>query len=104
MGEVYRARDPRVGREVTIKVSAERFSQRFEREALVIASLNHPNICTLFDVGPDYLVTELVEGEAPEGPLPLDEALGIARQITDALSLRSANLVGAGDWTRSFHK
>src|SRR6266571_3761385 len=85
MGEVYRARDPRVGREVAIKVSAERFSERFDREARVIASLNHPNICTLFDVGPNYLVMELVEGEAPKGPLPLDEALGIARQISDAL-------------------
>src|SRR6266700_642520 len=85
MGEVYRARDPRVGREVAIKVSADRFSERFEREAKVIASLNHPNICTLFDVGPNYLVMELVEGEAPRGPLPLDEALRIARQIGDAL-------------------
>src|SRR5579863_10506991 len=85
MGEVYRARDPRVGREVAIKVSADRFSERFEREAKVIASLNHPNICTLFDVGPNYLVMELVEGEAPKGPLPLDETLRIARQIGDAL-------------------
>jgi serine/threonine protein kinase len=50
MGEVYRASDPRLGREVAIKVSAERFSERFDREARVIASLNHPNICTLFDV------------------------------------------------------
>ena len=62
MGEVYRARDPRLGRDVAIKVSAERFSERFEREARVIASLNHPNICTLHDVGPNYLVMELVEG------------------------------------------
>jgi eukaryotic-like serine/threonine-protein kinase len=52
MGEVYRARDPRVGREVAIKVSAERFSERFELEARAIASLNHVNIRTLFDVGP----------------------------------------------------
>jgi serine/threonine protein kinase len=52
MGEVYRARDPRLNREVAIKVSAQRFSERFEREAKVIASLNHPNICTLYDVGP----------------------------------------------------
>ncbi len=66
MGEVYRARDPRVGRDVAIKVSAEKFSERFEREARTIASLNHPNICTLYDVGPDYLVMELVEGESPE--------------------------------------
>jgi serine/threonine protein kinase len=52
MGEVYRARDPRLGRDVAIKVSAARFSERFEREARLIASLNHPNICTLYDVGP----------------------------------------------------
>ena len=64
MGEVYRARDPRLGREVAIKVSAVQFSERFEREARVVASLNHPNICTLFDVGPNFLVIELVEGPA----------------------------------------
>src|SRR3954451_5217668 len=85
MGEVYRARDPRLGRDVAIKISAERFSERFDREAKVIASLNHPNICTLFDVGPNYLVMELVEGESPQGPLPLEEALRIARQIAEAL-------------------
>src|SRR5215510_7432572 len=75
MGEVYRARDPRLGRDVAIKVSVERFTERFEREARVAASLNHPNICTLHDVGPNYLVMELVEGESPRGPMPLDEAL-----------------------------
>ena len=52
MGEVYRARDPRVGRDVAIKTSREQFTERFEREARSIAALNHPNICTLFDVGP----------------------------------------------------
>src|SRR5206468_4505029 len=62
MGEVYRARDTRLGREVAIKVSAERFNDRFEREARAVAALNHPNICTLHDVGPNYLVMELVEG------------------------------------------
>ena len=62
MGEVYRAHDPRMGRDVAIKVSAERFTDRFEREARAIAALNHPNICTLYDVGPNYLVMELVEG------------------------------------------
>src|SRR5205807_266553 len=81
MGEVYRARDSRLAREVAIKVSAERFSERFEREARAVAALNHPNICQIYDVGPNYLVMELVEGEAPAGPLPLDEALRIARQI-----------------------
>ena len=85
MGTVYRATDTRLGREVAIKFSAEKFSERFEREARAIAALNHPNICTLYDVGPDYLVMELVEGEAPKGPMPLDQLLDIARQIADAL-------------------
>jgi eukaryotic-like serine/threonine-protein kinase len=90
MGEVYRAHDSRLRRDVAIKVSAERFSERFEREARAIASLNHPNICTLFDVGPNYLVMELVEGETlasliKAGPLPLETALDYARQIADAL-------------------
>src|SRR5262249_62359662 len=62
MGEVYRARDPRMGREVAIKVSAERFSDRFEREVHAVAALNHANICHIYDVGPNYLVLELVEG------------------------------------------
>ena len=85
MGEVYRAHDPRLRRDVAIKVSAERFSERFEREAHAVAALNHPNICAIYDVGPNYLVMEYVEGEAPKGPLPLEEALRIARQIGDAL-------------------
>ena len=63
MGEVYRAIDTRLGRAVAIKVSAEQFSSRFEREARAIAALNHPNICSLYDVGSDYLVMELVEGD-----------------------------------------
>src|SRR5689334_11075244 len=86
MGEVYRARDPRLGREVAIKVSSEKFSERFEREARVIASLNHPNICALYDVGPNYLVMELIEGESPRGPLPLETALDYAQQIANALA------------------
>src|ERR1700719_3312706 len=90
MGEVWRARDPRLNREVAIKISAQQFSDRFEREARSIAALNHSNICTLFDVGPNYLVMELVEGATlaeriAQGPMPLDEALAIARQIADAL-------------------
>src|ERR1700751_5465129 len=80
MGQVYRAHDTRLPRDVAIKVLAERFSERFEKEARAIASLNHPNVCTLHDVGPDYLVMAFVEGEAPRGPLPLDETLRIARQ------------------------
>jgi eukaryotic-like serine/threonine-protein kinase len=62
MGEVYRALDTRLGRNVAIKVCAERFSERFEREARAIAALNHLNVCTLYDAGPDFLVMELVEG------------------------------------------
>jgi serine/threonine protein kinase len=60
MGHVYKAFDPRLHREIAIKVAAERFSQRFDREVRAIATLNHPNICTIHDVGPNYLVTELV--------------------------------------------
>ncbi len=85
MGSVYRARDTRLGREVAIKVSAQQFTERFEREAKVIASLNHPNICTLYDVGPNFLVMELIEGESPKGPLPVETVLDYARQMADAL-------------------
>jgi eukaryotic-like serine/threonine-protein kinase len=90
MGEVYRTRDTRLNRDVAVKVSTERFSERFEREARAIAALNHPNICHLYDVGPDYLVMELVEGPTlaeriKEGPIPLDQSLAIAGQIADAL-------------------
>jgi predicted Ser/Thr protein kinase/Tol biopolymer transport system component len=90
MGEVYRARDSRLNRDVAIKVSAERFTERFEREARAIASLNHPNICHLYDVGSSYLVMELVEGPTlsdriAEGAMPLAESLEVARQIADAL-------------------
>src|SRR5579859_5640894 len=85
MGEVYRARDTRLNRDVAIKVSAQQFTERFEREARAVAALNHSNICTLYDVGPNYLVMEYIEGEAPKGPYALDEALRIAAQIRDAL-------------------
>ncbi len=90
MGEVFRAVDTRLGRAVAIKTSPERFSDRFEREARAISSLNHPNICTLYDVGPNYLVMELVEGETiaarlKRGPLPWKTALLYATQIAAAL-------------------
>ncbi|MEO8096057.1 MAG: protein kinase [Acidobacteriota bacterium] len=90
MGEVYRAHDPRLRREVGIKISAERFNERFEREARAVAALNHPNICQIFDVGPNYLVMEFIEGPTlaqriKEGPIPLEEALPIALQIAAAL-------------------
>ena len=85
MGEVYRARDTRLKRDVAVKICAVQFSERFEREARVIAALNHPNICTLYDVGPNYLVMELVEGDNLYGPLPVETALNYARQIAEAL-------------------
>jgi eukaryotic-like serine/threonine-protein kinase len=90
MGEVFCAVDTRLGRAVAVKITQERFSARFERESRAIASLNHPNICTLFDVGPNYLVMELVEGETiaarlKKGPLPMDTAILYASQIAAAL-------------------
>src|SRR5580658_490661 len=85
MGEVYKARDTRLDRTVAIKISAARFSERFEREARAVAAFNHPHICTLYDVGPDYLVMEYIEGAPVKGPLPLDQALKLAAQIADAL-------------------
>ncbi len=90
MGEVYRARDPQLKRDVAIKVSAAQFTDRFRREAEAVAALNHPNICTLHDVGADHLVMELVEGPTlaermSAGAIPLEEAFALARQIADAL-------------------
>ncbi|MEP6960900.1 MAG: protein kinase, partial [Acidobacteriota bacterium] len=90
MGEVYRARDTRLGRRVAIKISAERYSERFHREARAVAALNHPNICHLYDVGPNYLVMELVPGETlaariSSRPFSFSEALPLIRQIVDAL-------------------
>jgi eukaryotic-like serine/threonine-protein kinase len=85
MGEVWKARDPRLGRDVAIKVSAQQFTNRFERETRAGDALNHPHICHIYDVGPDYLVMELVEGVPIGGPIPTDEALKYADQILDAL-------------------
>jgi serine/threonine protein kinase/Tol biopolymer transport system component len=85
MGEVWKARDTRLDRIVAIKVSKQEFTERFEREARAVAALNHPRICTLHDVGPNYLVFEYVEGEPLKGPLPLEKALEYAAQICDAL-------------------
>src|SRR5512134_3080337 len=100
MGEVYRARDTRLGRDVAVKVLPQHLSSnsevraRFEREAKTVSSLNHPNICTLFDVGrevdTDYLVMELVDGETlaqriTRGPLPAGDVVKIGAQVADAL-------------------
>src|SRR5438128_2770889 len=96
MGEVYRARDTRLDRSVAIKILPAEFAQnaqfklRFEREAKAISQLNHPHICTLYDVGDNYLVMELLEGESLadrliKGPLPLEHVLRYGVQIADAL-------------------
>ena len=91
MGEVWRAHDPRLNREVAIKFSAERFSERFGREARAIAALNHPNVCQIYDVGPNYLVMEFVEGDTlasriKKGGLRLEQTLTYGVQIAGALS------------------
>ena len=100
MGEVYRARDTRLGRDVAVKVLPRHLTDnpdvrtRFEREARTVSSLNHPNICTLHDIGregeTDYLVMELIEGETladriAKGPLPAEQVLKLGAEITDAL-------------------
>src|SRR5499425_1653406 len=85
MGDVYKARDARLERIVAVKVSNAQFSERFEREARAIAALNHPNICTLYDVGPNYLVMEYIEGQPFKPPVPVDRAIRHAIQIADAL-------------------
>src|SRR6516162_8306260 len=84
-GDVYKARDARLNRTVALKVAKEQFSERFHREAEAVAALNHPHICTLHDIGPDYLVMEYVEGQPLKGPLPVERAVEYARQILDAL-------------------
>ena len=101
MGEVYRAKDTRLGRDVAIKLIPTHLSQnpevreRFEREARAISSMNHPHICTLYDIGregdADYFVMELLDGESlaarlTRGPLKLDDALRLGAQIADGLS------------------
>ena len=112
MGKVYRAKDTRLNRDVAIKASAAQFSQRFEREAKTIAALNHPNICQIYDVGPNYLVMELVHGGpiiSPDRPhsLAAGEAVRLAVQIAAALEaahsqgiihrdLKPANILATG--------
>ena len=91
MGQVFRAVDTRLGRAVAIKITYQQFSSRFEREARAISSLNHRNICTLYDVGPNYLVMELVEGETlaarlKQGPLSIEMVRHYGGQIAAALA------------------
>lgn len=90
MGQVYKAFDARLGREVAIKVAVERFTERFDREVRAVAALNHPNICTVYDVGANYLVMELIGGEtlreAFRRSMPFERGLEIARQVLEALA------------------
>jgi eukaryotic-like serine/threonine-protein kinase len=91
MGTVYRAIDTRLGRVVAIKIAAERYSERFQLEAQAISILNHPNVCTLHDVGPNYLVMEFIEGstlaaEIKKGPLAPETAARYGAQIAGALA------------------
>jgi len=95
MGEVFEAIDTRLGRKIAIKVCSKQFSGRFEREARAISSLNHPHICTLHDVGPNYLVMELVEGETfsaclKRGSVAMDQVLRFGVQIAAALAAAHA--------------
>jgi serine/threonine-protein kinase len=118
MGEVYRARDTRLDRDVAIKVLPEAFAadtdrvRRFEREARAIAALNHPHICQIHDVGPGYLVLEYVEGAPLHGPLGVEDVVRLATQIVTALEaahrhgilhrdLKPANILVTRDQTAS---
>jgi eukaryotic-like serine/threonine-protein kinase len=83
MGEVWKARDTRLDRTVAIKQLKPDYRARFEQEARAIAALNHPNICQIYDVGPDYLVMEFIGGAPLQGPLPVEEAVRLAIQIPD---------------------
>ena len=85
MGEVFKARDSRLDRIVALKTSKDQFSDRVKSEARAAAALNHPHIAAVYDVGPNYLVMEYVEGEPLRGPLPLPQALRYAKQILEAL-------------------
>src|SRR3954470_21576967 len=89
MGDVYRAKDVRLDRSVAVKTLKGPFTERFEREARAISALNHPNICTLYDVGQHegsgYLVMEYIDGKAISGPLPEEQALAYGIQICEAL-------------------
>src|SRR5690348_11752628 len=106
MGEVYRARDTRLGRDVAIKVLPEHLSSdpalkaRFDREARLISGLNHPNICHLYDIGSqggtDFLVMELLQGETladrlQRGPLALEQIFEYGSQVADALDKAHKN-------------
>ncbi|HEY6989275.1 MAG TPA: protein kinase, partial [Bryobacteraceae bacterium] len=97
MGRVWRARDTRLGRDVAVKISKTEFTDRFEREARAIAAFNHPNICQIYDVGPNYIVMELIDGTTLKGPLAPEKAVEYACQILDALAAAHAKAIVHGD-------
>ena len=102
MGVVYRGVDTRLSRKIAIKISATAYDERFRREGLAIAALNHPRICTLFDVGPNFLVMELLEGETlaarlAKGALPLPQVLQYGAQIAEALAAAHAKGIAHRD-------
>jgi serine/threonine-protein kinase len=90
MGEVYKARDSRLGRTVAVKVSQSDFGERFAHEARAVAALNHPNVCQIYDVGPNYFVMEYIEGARISRAKSVRELLDIAVQIADALAAAHA--------------
>jgi serine/threonine protein kinase len=95
MGKVFRATDTRLNRQVAIKICKDGLSDRFEQESRSIAAINHPNVCTLYDVGPNYLVMELIEGETlaarlKRGKLPFDQTIRIGAQVAEALAVAHA--------------
>jgi hypothetical protein len=114
MADVYRAHDSRLGRQVAIKVATEQFTDRFAREARAVAALNHPNLCTLYDVGPDYLVMEVVDGPtlgehlARSGPLSAGVATArncsMWRPIDRSSPSTSARLRASGRAAATIHR
>jgi serine/threonine-protein kinase len=110
MGEVWKARDTRLGRIVAIKRLHGQHGERFEQEARAIAALNHPHICQIHDIGPNYLVLEYIDGKPLQGPVPVEEAVRLAIQIASALEeahgrgilhrdLKPANILVTGKGT-----